>query len=174
MKYILNFKADDLVATTPDAIRYTQGAPLAGILETVLNDVDFRLEIDLHELLAESSRIAHVWGTDDVRQRRPDLDDDQAWEVLQVVEKRLDSNLGVTWNTVEIIANELYSEKPARHWEGRIDVRIADPADAYGQGEVINRLRDLAGLLAWDMPGVEADVDPGSVRFFDHHETTSR
>jgi hypothetical protein len=162
-----------LIATTPDAIRYTQGAPLAVILETVLNDVDFRLEIDLDEVLAENNRIAHVWGISDVRQLRPDLDDDQAWEVLQAVEKRLDSNLGITWNTVEIIADELYPEKPASHWEGRIDVRIADP-DGYGQGEVINRLRDMAGLLAKDMPGVEADVDPGSVRFFDHDETTSR
>lgn len=170
MKYIINLKAEDLVATTPDAIRYTQGAPLAGILETVLRDVDFRLEIDLAELLAENCQIAHVWGTDDVRHLRPNLDDDQAWAVLRAVADSLDCNVGITCNTIEDIADELYPDKPEQHWQGRIDIRITD-TDGHGQGEVINRLRDMAGLLAGDMPGVQADVDPGSVRLLGHDET---
>jgi hypothetical protein len=128
MKYTINVKAGDLVATTPDAIRYTQGATLAGILGTVLNDVDFRLEIDLDELLAGNSQIAHVWGTDDVRQLRPDLDDDQAWDVLQAVADRLDCNFGITWNTLEMIAHELYPEKPPGV-EADVDPGSARPLD---------------------------------------------
>jgi hypothetical protein len=128
MKYTINIKAGELVATTSDAIRYTQEATLAGILGAVLNDVGFRLEIDLDELLAGDSRIAHVWATDDVRQLRPDLDDDQAWDVLQEVADRLDSNFGITWNTLEMIANELYPEKPPGA-EGDVDPGSAPPLD---------------------------------------------
>ncbi len=166
MKYIINFKAEDLVATTPDAIRHTQGTPLAGILEAVLSDVDFRLEVDL----AENCQIAHVWGTDDVRQLRPDLDEDRAWAVLQVAREKLEHHVGITRDMVERIAEVLYPRKPERHWHGLIDVWIADTG-GYGQGEVINRLRDMAGRLAGDMPGVRADVDPGSVRLLGHDET---
>src|SRR5258707_14357108 len=65
------------------------------------------LDIDLHELLAQNRQIAHIWGTGDVREVRPDLDDDQAWEVLQAVDKRLDSEQGICRETIEIVADEL-------------------------------------------------------------------
>jgi hypothetical protein len=131
------------------------------------------LDVDIHALLAENRQIAHIWGIDDVQQQRPDLNEDQAWAVLQAAAKRLDSNYGITWDTLKILADELYPDKPKRHWEGRIDVRIAD-TDGYGLGEVINRLRDMADLLAKDMPDVQADVDPGSVRLLDSDETASQ
>jgi hypothetical protein len=130
------------------------------------------IDVDLHELLAENCQIAHVWGIEDVQLQRPDLDDDQAWAVLQTAEKRLDSNYGITWDTLEMIASELFVEKQEQHWQGRIDIHIT-ASDGYGQREVINRLRDMAELLAKDMPDVKADVDPGSVRLLDHDETTS-
>ena len=44
--------------------------------------------------------IAHTWCIDDVREIRPDLDDDQAWEVLQWTDKYLDSDLGISWQTL--------------------------------------------------------------------------
>lgn len=131
------------------------------------------IDVDLDELLTENRRIAHVWGIDDVRQSRPDLDDDQAWAVLQEVAKRLHYDVGITWDVVETVAREIYPEKPERHWQGRIDIRITD-TDGYGQGEVINRLRDMAERLAGDMPDVEADVDPGSVRLNNTDETPNR
>lgn len=136
-------------------------------------DEEEEIDVDLDELLTENRRIAHVWGIDDVRQCRPDLDDDQAWAVLQEVAKRLHYDVGITWDVVETVARELYPEKPERHWQGRIDIRITD-TDGYGQGEVINRLRDMAERLAKDMPDVEADVDPGSVRLDNTDETPNR
>jgi hypothetical protein len=120
-------------------------------------------DVDVHELLAQNRCIAHIWGTEDVQEVRPDLDDDQAWQVLQHIERRLDAQYGISWNTIEIVADELYGPKPEQRWHGRIDVTIAD-ADGYGQGEVINRLRDMADLLAKDMPGVIANADEGSIR----------
>jgi hypothetical protein len=138
------------------------------------NDIpaEQEIDVDIHELLAGNRQIAHIWGIDDVQEVRPDLDEDQAWAVLQAAAKRLDSNDGITWDTVKILADELYPDKPGRHWEGRIDVRITD-TDGYGQGEVINRLRDMAQLLAKDMPDVQADVDPGSVQLLDSDEAAS-
>src|SRR4051812_21567779 len=76
----------------------------------ILEEHEF--DIDLHELLAENRRIAHVWGTEDVQSVRPDLTDDQAWQVLQTVEKHLDSTCGITWETIENTADELYDPKP--------------------------------------------------------------
>ena len=131
------------------------------------------IDVDIHALLAENRQIADIWGIDDVQEVRPDLDEDQAWAVLQAAAKRLDSNFGITWDTVDTLADELYPDKPKRHWEGRIDVRITD-TDGYGQGEVINRLRDMAELLAQDMPDVQADVDPGSVQLLNSNETASK
>jgi hypothetical protein len=120
------------------------------------------IDVDLDELLAESRRIAHVWDTGDVRQLRPALDDDQAWAVLQVVDEKLEHHVGITCEMVERIAEVLYPVQP-RHWQGRIDIRITD-ADGYGQDEVLTRMRDMADLLAKDMPDIKADVDLGSVR----------
>jgi len=46
-------------------------------------DDDWLHEIDLHEMLAGDRRVALVYSTEDVKGVRPDLDDDQAWEILQ-------------------------------------------------------------------------------------------
>ena len=44
-------------------------------------------EIDVHVLLAPRRQIASIWSIEDVQEVRPDLTDDQAWEVLQQVER---------------------------------------------------------------------------------------
>jgi hypothetical protein len=121
------------------------------------------IDVDLDELLAENHQIAHVWGVEDVQQLRPDLDDDRAWQVLQAVAKGLNSEWGICWQTIEITADKLYGPEPARHWRGRIDVTIED-TDGYGQDEALTRFRDMAALLAKDMPDVKATVDEQSVQ----------
>src|SRR5260370_33397864 len=55
---------------------------------------EHEFDIDIHELLAENRKIAHIWGIDDVQGLRPDLNDDQAWQVLQTVDMHLDSEHG--------------------------------------------------------------------------------
>jgi len=172
MKYIINLKAEDLVATTPDAIRYTQGAPLVGILETVLNDVDFRLEVDRAALLAENCQIAHVWGTDDVRQLRPDLDDDQAWAVLQLVEEKLEQDVGISREMVERIAEVLYPDKPERHWQGRIDVSVEN----YTRDAAIEHFEAMAETIERQSVNstMRAVFDPASLRLAGRDETTNR
>lgn len=64
--------------------------------------------IDVQALLVERRMIAVSWGIEDVQEIRPDLDDDQAWEVLQAIEDRHDCNSGITWDTLEYMADRLY------------------------------------------------------------------
>ena len=93
------------------------------------------IDVDIHELLAENRLIAHIWGIDDVQEQRPDLDDDQAWEVLQVAEKRID--ITASPDTIDIAAS---STRAGTAWQGRIDVRITDT-----DGQTMHA-RDMAAL----------------------------
>lgn len=63
--------------------------------------------IDQHLAQAKDS-IAIRWGSEDVQEVRPDLTTDQAQEVLQRVLRCHDCNYGVTWDTLEIVADELF------------------------------------------------------------------
>jgi hypothetical protein len=65
-------------------------------------------DIDISALLARQKQIAAIWSVEDVEEIRPDLDDEQAWAVLQAVADRHDCDLGISWATLEIIADDLY------------------------------------------------------------------
>jgi hypothetical protein len=69
-------------------------------------------ETDIHELLAERRLIGLLWGVDDVQEVRPDLNDDQCWEVLQHVERRKDAEIGIDWLTLEMAAEHLFGNAP--------------------------------------------------------------
>lgn len=69
-------------------------------------------DIDIHALLAERKQIAHIWGIEDVQEVRPHLTDDQAWQVLQHVERHLGSDLGICWETLRIAADDLFGSAP--------------------------------------------------------------
>lgn len=70
----------------------------------------FQIDV-LHELLARRRQIAHVWSVEDVLEVRPDLDEDQAWQVLQLVDRNKDATIGITWETLEAAAEALYPEE---------------------------------------------------------------
>ncbi len=69
--------------------------------------------INLDRLLRERRLIAHIWGVEDVQSIRPDLNADQAWTVLQQIEKDLDSGRGITWDDLRDAANELLGPAPS-------------------------------------------------------------
>jgi hypothetical protein len=71
-----------------------------------------RKTIDIHALLTERRQIAHIWSIEDVQQVRPDLDDDQAWKVLQDVDRHKDAELGITWLTLDLAAEHLFGGAP--------------------------------------------------------------
>ncbi len=69
-------------------------------------------EIDIHELLAQRRLIAHIWGVEDVQEVRPDLSEDQCWEVLQFTDQHKDAELGINWFALEFAAEELFGDAP--------------------------------------------------------------
>ncbi len=69
-------------------------------------------DIDIHALLAERKQIALIWSIEDVQETRPDLTDDQAWEVLLEVQRHHDADLGVNWLTMESVADDLFGFAP--------------------------------------------------------------
>lgn len=83
-------------------------------------------DIDIHKHLAERKQIADVWGTGDVQSVRPDLTDDQAWEVLQKVERNHDANFGINWEVLECQADALYPEPEQTTFEVTVAVRTTE------------------------------------------------
>ncbi len=69
-------------------------------------------DIDIDALLADRKQIALIWSIEDVQQVRHDLTDEQAWEVLQQVKNDHDATLGVTWDTLEWAAKDLFGAAP--------------------------------------------------------------
>ncbi len=69
-------------------------------------------DIDIHELLAERKQIAIIWSIEDVQQVRPDLTDDQAWQVLLEVDRRHDAEHGINWQSLEFVAEQLFGDAP--------------------------------------------------------------
>jgi hypothetical protein len=68
--------------------------------------------LDIHKILAERRQIAHIWSIEDVQGIRPDLSEDQCWEVLQHVDRYKDAELGITWLTLEMAAEHLFGDAP--------------------------------------------------------------
>ena len=81
-------------------------------LDELLNNFPDKedIDVDIHELLANNQQIAAIWGIDDVQSIRPDLSDEQAWEVLQTVDHNKDAELGITWLTLRMTAEHLFGE----------------------------------------------------------------
>lgn len=73
--------------------------------EQKVNTFDF-----VHEILKEEGTVAVIWSTLDVTSVRPDLDEQQAMKVLEVVKRAHDANYGITWDTLKDTANNLYPE----------------------------------------------------------------
>jgi hypothetical protein len=82
------------------------------VMQCLDPSTEHEFDIDIHELLPQNRQIAHVWGIEDVQEVRPDLTEDQAWQVLQTADRRLDSEYGMNWDTIEIIAEELFGDAP--------------------------------------------------------------
>jgi hypothetical protein len=71
--------------------------------------------IDMHALLATRRQIALIWSVEDVQWVRPDLTDDQAWEVLQYAGRRHDAEIGMNWDVLHCFADLLHPDVPESH-----------------------------------------------------------
>lgn len=65
-------------------------------------------ESEIDDLLRPRRQLAVIWTTFDVRRVRPDLNEDQAWAVLDGCRKTRNSNGGVTRTDFKTIADYLF------------------------------------------------------------------
>jgi len=68
-------------------------------------------KIDIHELLKQRKQIAIIWGIEDVQDMRPDLEDQQAYEVLQSCKDNHDASYGMSREDIWIHAESMFPEK---------------------------------------------------------------
>lgn len=73
--------------------------------------------LDVHELLAARKQVAVVWDIEDVQGGRPDLTDDQAWEVLEECRRKHDCESGFTWTYIKDMAGIVFPERPSANKE---------------------------------------------------------
>jgi len=55
--------------------------------------------------------IAVVWHIEDVLEVRPDLNRNQAWQVLRSVKQNHDANVGINWEVLSTHAEMLFAER---------------------------------------------------------------
>ena len=67
-------------------------------------------EVDVHKLLERRHQIAIIWSIEDVQELRPDLNDDQCWQVLQRCDRVHDCNYGFTWDLIQYVADDLFPD----------------------------------------------------------------
>ena len=70
--------------------------------------------VKVHRILMSRRQIASIWSVDDVLEIRPDLTEDEAWDVLQAVEDDHDANVGICWDVLEYHATCLFGP-PSDH-----------------------------------------------------------
>jgi len=59
----------------------------------------------------ETGTIVDEWNVEDVQQQRPDLNHEQACEVLAVMADNYDANIGINWFVIDCVAEQLFSEE---------------------------------------------------------------
>jgi hypothetical protein len=77
---------------------------------TSTDSESFDVTSHVRVLLAKDRMIAAIWSIEDVKGLRPDLSDEQAWEVLQQAEDIHDAEWGINWTTLETVASDLFPE----------------------------------------------------------------
>jgi hypothetical protein len=69
-------------------------------------------ELNIDAVLRLRRQVAILWEIDDVREMRPELSDDQAWDVLQSIVKHHDAGIGINWEVIEAAAESLFGPEP--------------------------------------------------------------
>lgn len=82
----------------------------AGIPDKLIGEVLTPIESNGTDCLDDAGTDSLIieWHVEDIIQIRPDLTAMQARSVLAHVESELDATIGVTWDTIECAANELF------------------------------------------------------------------
>jgi hypothetical protein len=130
-----------------DLLVQALGGQIAHIPATVdvselleFNDIH-ACEQDLAHLLHDNRMVAHVWTVNDVRELRPDLNDDQAWTVLMRVNETAIRVHGIIRDDLERTAYDLFGTSAGTRVE-RCDTAIAGYGDDLPESNLIDFLAD--------------------------------
>jgi hypothetical protein len=74
-----------------------------------IDPADPNADLRIQEALTACGMIAVTWCIADVKGIRPDLMDDECWDVLQEAKDKHDADWGITWSFLQDIAAELFS-----------------------------------------------------------------
>jgi hypothetical protein len=152
MKVTLNIR-DQLrnMADTDHMLTFEASVDVDQLFET--GQFSDEVEFDLDELLKQNRIIADLWTIDDVRDLHPHLSEDQAWEVLRECQDRLNSEVGINWEQIEKVADDLFGEATQRL------IRFNDMLEQYTDGDTKQNLVDLlADAIHWSQVN-DADFD---------------
>jgi hypothetical protein len=67
---------------------------------------------DIDALLAARRQVAVVWNIEDVQEIRPELNSEQAWDVLQAASRYHDATIGINWDVLRCHADMLFGDAP--------------------------------------------------------------
>lgn len=67
--------------------------------------------LEIHKELKKAKCIALIWSIEDVLELAPSLSDNQAWEILQNVERRADACLGISWDSIQAGIDDFQEKK---------------------------------------------------------------
>ncbi len=86
----------------------TPGFP--GANSWISDDSESAMAIDhlIAELLKARRKVAIIWSIEDVSTIRSDLTTVECWQVLQRAERKHDTRVGLTWHTLQDIADDLF------------------------------------------------------------------
>jgi hypothetical protein len=106
---VAEIESEDDPAFTPEQVdllekRFYELGEL--LVDTEAQDID----LYVHSLLAKCQKIAVIWSIEDVQGIRPHLTDDQAFEVLEQVGRKHDAEWGISWTTLETVADDMFPE----------------------------------------------------------------
>lgn len=59
----------------------------------------------------ETGTLVDEWNVDDVQQQRPDLNHEQACEVLEFISRKFDANIGINWDVIDGSAHYLFPQE---------------------------------------------------------------
>lgn len=96
----------------PDHGACAEAQAVLSSVSTTDEEVELRDGRDVHDELADRKAIAAVWDCSDVLSVRPDLTDEQAWEVLRAVESFHDADVGISWEVLKVHADRLFGDEP--------------------------------------------------------------
>jgi len=103
------FTRNHLMTGTATSLRDQAEALLARIRTSRADEEPFDINHFVHRLLGHYRKIAaSIWCVEDVQGVRPDLTGDQAWEVLEEAGRKHDADYGISWTTLECMADILF------------------------------------------------------------------